>query len=352
MSTRTIILMAGLTCAAFGSLEAPRAHAGIEIGASVTVAPPALPVYAQPPIPAPGYLWVPGYWAWDGADFYWVPGTWVMPPAAGYLWTPGYWGWFNGAYVWHAGYWGPHVGFYGGINYGCGYPGTGFYGGEWRGGAFFYNRNVANIPPSVHITNVYNRTVINNISVNRVSYNGGVGGIETRPTPAQLAAEHEHHLAPLAAQLRQQQIARANPALRASVNHGAPAIAATQRPGRFGGAGVVGARNAAPSASRSAGMHAVSSPHAPSPHAPSVNASVHEPSEHALTREPPVRAPRPARPVVSAPAAHLATAAAHGPMPTGGAREMHEDARPPAHEAGPHGGTPEHAGHGERGRER
>jgi len=53
------------------------------------------------------------------------------------LWTPGYWAWQNDAYVWYAGYWGPTVGFYGGIDYGFGYPGSGFYGGYWRSDATF-----------------------------------------------------------------------------------------------------------------------------------------------------------------------------------------------------------------------
>jgi hypothetical protein len=47
-----------------------------------------------------------------------------------------------------AGYWGPHVGFYGGINYGFGYGGVGFFGGEWRGGAFAYNTAVMNVNTS------------------------------------------------------------------------------------------------------------------------------------------------------------------------------------------------------------
>ena len=60
--------------------------------------------------------------------------TWVSPPAVGVLWTPGYWGWVDGVYLWHAGYWGPHIGFYGGVNYGFGYGGVGCQGGYWRGG--------------------------------------------------------------------------------------------------------------------------------------------------------------------------------------------------------------------------
>ena len=99
------------------------AFAGVSI--SVNIGPPVLPVYEQPPCPGDGYIWTPGYWAYGPEGYYWVPGTWVMPPTVGVLWTPGYWGWGNGVYIWHAGYWGPHVGFYGGVNYGYGYLGTG-----------------------------------------------------------------------------------------------------------------------------------------------------------------------------------------------------------------------------------
>ena len=162
----------------------------IGIGISVRVGPPALPVYAQPICPGPGYLWTPGYWGWnDDGGYYWVPGTWVVAPV-GMLWTPGYWGWGGGFYAWHAGYWGPHVGFYGGINYGFGYGGVGFVGGEWRGGGFYYNRYVTNVSATT-VTNVYNRSVVMN--ENHVAFNGGEGGIAARPTAQEEAAEHEQH---------------------------------------------------------------------------------------------------------------------------------------------------------------
>ncbi len=220
-------------------------QAGVAIGVSITLAPPALPVYVQPALPAPGYIWAPGYWAWGDDGYYWVPGTWVLPPEPGLLWTPGYWGWVDGAYLWHGGYWGPHVGFYGGINYGCGYTGVGFQGGYWRGGAFFYNRAVMNVG-SVHVTNVYNQTVINNVTVNRVSFNGGAGGIQARPTPHELSAEREHHFQPTSLQSHHQYAAFSNRELRASVNHGAPPVAATARPAVFSGRGVVAARASGP----------------------------------------------------------------------------------------------------------
>jgi len=91
--------------------------ASAQVAISVTIAPPELPVYEQPICPGDGYIWTPGYWAWDGDDYYWVPGTWVLAPQVGYFWTPPYWGWGGSAFLFHAGYWGPVVGFYGGINY-------------------------------------------------------------------------------------------------------------------------------------------------------------------------------------------------------------------------------------------
>ncbi len=222
------------------------ARAGFDVGVTVGFAPPPLPVYVQPPCPSPGYIWAPGYWAYGDDDYYWVPGTWVLAPEFGLLWTPGYWSGVDAYFVWHAGYWAPHVGFYGGINYGFGYFGTGFVGGYWRDHEFFYNRAVTNIT-NVNITNVYNSRVYDNRIVNnsaaetRVSYNGG-NGVHARPTRAELAASHEARRGLTASQSRQVESARTVRTLRASVNHGVPPVAATNRPGAFAGRGVVAAR--------------------------------------------------------------------------------------------------------------
>ncbi|HTW76108.1 MAG TPA: YXWGXW repeat-containing protein, partial [Steroidobacteraceae bacterium] len=221
---------------------APASWAQIGIGVSINVAPPVLPVYTQPPIPAAGYLWVPGYWAWADGGYYWVPGTWVEPPQPGLLWTPGYWAWVNGAYVWNEGYWGLHVGFYGGVHYGFGYNGSGYVGGYWRNGAFFYNSAVNRIPAGVRITHVYRRAVPA-VTV-RVSFNGGAGGIQAHATAAQLTIGREQHFEPVVAQRQQEQVAGRNPALRFSANHGRPTIAATAHAGQFSGAGVIRARGA------------------------------------------------------------------------------------------------------------
>ena len=206
-----------------------------QFGVSIMIAPPALPIYTQPMCPSVGYMWTPGYWAYGDDGYFWVPGTWVMAPEVGFLWTPGYWGWGDNGYAWNEGYWGPHVGFYGGINYGFGYGGVGFAGGEWRGGAFFYNRAVMNVNVT-NITNVYSRTVI--VNNTHVAFNGP-GGIEARPTSQEEAYGRESHTAALSTQMEHERAASQNRALFASENHGRPEVAATARPGDFSGRGVV-----------------------------------------------------------------------------------------------------------------
>ncbi len=175
-------------------------YAQVAVGISVHVAPPALPVYTQPPCPTPGFIWTPGYWGYGPAGYYWVRGLWIAPPHPGLLWTPGYWGFAGGAYGWHSGYWGPHVGFYGGVNYGFGYSGVGFFGGEWRGGVYHYNTAVTNVNTTVIHNTYVNRTVVNNANVNRASFNGP-GGVTRQPTPEEHAAMNERHVEPTAAQV-------------------------------------------------------------------------------------------------------------------------------------------------------
>ncbi|HEX7325297.1 MAG TPA: hypothetical protein VF292_08075 [Rhodanobacteraceae bacterium] len=228
----TTLLVAGLMAAPMLALPPP-ASAAVNVEIAVGIAPPPLPVYAQPMAPAPGYLWTPGYWAWGGpAGYYWVPGAWVMPPEPGLLWTPGWWGWSAGFYRWNPGYWGVRVGFYGGINYGYGYYGSGYVGGYWRGRNFYYNRAVNNINVT-NIRNVYiNRTVINN-RVDRVSYNGGRGGVMLHQTAAQRAVANQRRFAPTPMQTRQRDNALRDPGQHFNRNRGRPPVFATQRAGGF-----------------------------------------------------------------------------------------------------------------------
>ena len=233
---RTLLFALFVLCASAMSVA--------QIGVMITVAPPPLPIYEQPICPGDGYLWTPGYWAWgdDFDDYYWVPGTWVLAPEVGFLWTPPYWGWGDDRFLFHEGYWGPQIGFYGGIDYGFGYFGVGFEGGRWDNGHFFYNRAVLN----VNITEIHNvyETRVSHTTVNHVSFNGGNGGVEARPTGAEEAAARERHIGPVAAQTQHMQQAHSSPEQRASENRGKPSVAATPRPGELRGSGVVGAREA------------------------------------------------------------------------------------------------------------
>jgi len=250
-----------------------------QVAVAISIAPPALPVYVQPVCPGDGYIWTPGYWAWsdDDGDYYWVPGTWIEAPTPGFLWTPGYWGWNNGVYAWNGGYWGPHIGFYGGINYGFGYGGLGYQGGYWNGGQFFYNRSVTNVNVTV-IHNVYNRTVIVN-NVNRVSFNGGNGGIQVRPRLAELAALREPHAPPMQSQVQMMRAASQNHAQFAAVNHGRPASFVETR-------AVVADRNVHPAVMRTLR-------NVPEAARPALEAARREPAPEANRPEQPGAPPRP-----------------------------------------------------------
>jgi hypothetical protein len=184
----------------------------IDADVSASVAPPEMPDYQQPECPTDGYLWQPGYWGYNPRMnvYYWVPGAWVAPPNNGVVWTPPYWGYEGNIYVFHSGYWGEHVGFYGGINYGYGYGGHGFYGGEWRDNHFHYNTAVTHVNVTVVHNTYINTTVINNTTIinnNHSSFNGA-GGVAAKPTQVEIEAVHEHHEMPTPEQNRNQQLAR------------------------------------------------------------------------------------------------------------------------------------------------
>jgi len=223
------------------------------VAISVGFAPPPIPIYDQPIIPGPGYLWTPGYWAWGPEGYYWVPGVWVEPPAVDLLWTPGWWGWGGDAFLWNAGYWGPTVGFYGGINYGFGYGGVGFVGGRWDHGAFQYNSAVWHVDPNVVRGHVYSQAApANNV---HTSYNGGNGGVNARANAQEEAAARAHHVGPTAAQMSHQTTASRDHAQFATANGGHPPMAAMARPGDR--AHVVAA-SGAPAHPNVAAVHAMS----------------------------------------------------------------------------------------------
>ncbi len=191
-------------------------------------APPPLPEYSQPPCPGDDYLWTPGYWDYSDAGYYWVPGAWVMAPWVDALWTPPWWGYDDGVYILHAGYWGPHIGFYGGIDYGFGYTGRGYYGAYWRGGHVAYNSSVTRVNES-NVHNVYTYPVAERHG-NRASFNGGRGGIEARPTTAEMAVARDPRTAPVPQQVQHARQAASNRGQFAGRGRGAPAQLSVDRP--------------------------------------------------------------------------------------------------------------------------
>ena len=159
------------------------------------------------------------------------------------LWTPGYWAFVAGAYAFRPGYWGPHVGFYGGIDYGFGYNGAGYFGGRWDNGRYFYN-GAANNFGAVHVADIYSEKIVNNTTITRVSFNGGEGGVAAKPTNQELLAEKEPHIPASKLQVDHARASSMRGEQFVSTNHGKPAIAATERPGEFQGKGVVSAKAA------------------------------------------------------------------------------------------------------------
>ena len=195
----------------------------------VNIAPPPLPSYQQPTIPAEGYLWMPGYWAWRKSvpdDYFWVPGTWVLPPQPGLLWTPPYWSRVDGGYAFHGGYWAAEVGFYGGIDYGFGYSGDGYQGGRWEDGAFLYNRAVNNLG-AFEIAHAYDQAVTVEDNAPRISFNGGRSGTAAQPTRHQEALASARHIGPTAEQQRHFEFAAMDRSQYSKLNNGAPGVAAT-----------------------------------------------------------------------------------------------------------------------------
>jgi len=196
----------------------------------VGVAPPPLPSYEQPAIPAQGYLWVPGFWAWRKSvpDYFWVPGTWVQPPQPGLLWTPPYWSRVDGGYAFHAGYWANEVGFYGGIAYGYGYSGDDYQGGRWEKGTLAYNRAINNIGP-LGTANVYDQAVTTDNNAVRVSFNGGRKGAAAQPTKHQETLASAEHVGPTAEQQKHFELATMDRL---------PGVAATSQAGALDGASI------------------------------------------------------------------------------------------------------------------
>jgi hypothetical protein len=59
-------------------------------------------VYARP---APGYIWVPGYWNWRAGRYVWIAGHWSLPPRGRNTWEQPRWERRGGNYIFIEGRW-------------------------------------------------------------------------------------------------------------------------------------------------------------------------------------------------------------------------------------------------------
>jgi WXXGXW repeat (2 copies) len=63
--------------------------------------PPAAQAEVVPVAPGPGYVWVPGHWAWRGPrrGYVWIPGVYAVPAEPNYVWVPAHWAQRPGGWV-------------------------------------------------------------------------------------------------------------------------------------------------------------------------------------------------------------------------------------------------------------
>jgi hypothetical protein len=84
VASAVIVASALAASTACASVE-PRGRVYVRVG------PPAPLVETRIVAPGPGYVWIPGYHAWDGRAYVWRPGRWDRGPRANARWVPARW---------------------------------------------------------------------------------------------------------------------------------------------------------------------------------------------------------------------------------------------------------------------
>jgi YXWGXW repeat-containing protein len=87
-----------------GQFEASAATNAPSGAVEAPLTPPADLVEAVPVAPGPAYVWVPGYWVWNGG-WVWIGGRWVIRPYPHAVWVRGHWGRHGRGYAWTRGHW-------------------------------------------------------------------------------------------------------------------------------------------------------------------------------------------------------------------------------------------------------
>ena len=82
-----LLIMAGFSILLSGCVVAPAPY---YVGEPVPMAPPPPRTEVIGVAPAVGYIWIGGYWDWDGRHYDWKQGHWTAP-RPGYHWAPRHW---------------------------------------------------------------------------------------------------------------------------------------------------------------------------------------------------------------------------------------------------------------------
>jgi hypothetical protein len=93
--------MLAVVLGALAGVHTAPAQAGVDI--DVDIAPPVPRVVVAPP-PRVGFVWAPGYWAWNGRAHVWHDGYWVHEHP-GYHWVADSWVARGPHYHYQRGHW-------------------------------------------------------------------------------------------------------------------------------------------------------------------------------------------------------------------------------------------------------
>jgi hypothetical protein len=92
---------------AFTAVPQAAHAAGVRVAVGVVTPgapPPEVIPEDRPPVPGPGYYWVPGSWDWTGSDWAWSSGYWI-PRRTGYAYVAPRYIWEGDHFVYHRAYW-------------------------------------------------------------------------------------------------------------------------------------------------------------------------------------------------------------------------------------------------------
>ena len=91
--TMVFALILTVTLSGLTACASPRGRLYVRVG------PPAAIIETRVVAPGSRYVWLPGFYSWNGGAYVWVPGRWERPARARATWVPGRWvhehrGWY------------------------------------------------------------------------------------------------------------------------------------------------------------------------------------------------------------------------------------------------------------------